>query len=317
MKTKTLLVLVDGINSRLQGQSNLEAMGPNGELLLDYLLFDASEAGYNKFVFVHDANYSHELKQHVFSQLDALADVEFVQKDPNDLPFIPLEGLEYLESWGNAQEIWRARHTIHEPFTVITSSHYYGKDAFSEALSFMENYPNDFGIVGFPLTNTLSDHGTVSRQVCIMEYETDAVSEIKDYHHISKITGGKIRCRSGHGTIKPLLSQQPVAMNIYCLNPFFFECLEAELTRFMLDYQYEEAVELGTLQVLEFCRKNGWKNLRLVETNTFCLSASSHSDKRKIKHLLSDFMNQGLYPEGFTHHPKLNRKYGPVYEFAS
>lgn len=317
MNTNTLLILVDGLNTRLNEKNGLTAMGPNGELLLDYTLFDATEAGFNKFVFVHDANYSHELKQHVFEQLDDTVQVEFVHRDPNDLPFIPVQGLEYLESWGSAHEIWRARHAINEPFTVINSSHYYGREAFAEAISFMSAYPNDFGIVGFPLTNTLSDYGSVSRQVCVMEYETDTISEIKDYQDISRIISGKIRCRTSDGILRPLLSQQPVSMNIYCLNPFFFDCLEAELTRFMLDYQYEEALELGTLQVLEFCRKNGWKNLRLVETNTHCLSASNKSEKKKITQLLSDFMSQGLYPDGFTNHPVLIKKPYNVYEFAS
>ena len=106
-------------------------------------------------------------------------------------------------------------------------------------------------------------------------------------------------------------------MNIYCLNPFFFECLEAELMRFILDYQYEEASELGTLQVLEFCRKNGWKNLRLIETRSQCLGTTVKPEKSLVKQLLTQFMNQGMYPGGFTSHPILNRKRSPDFEFAA
>jgi hypothetical protein len=177
---------------------------------------------------------------------------------------------------------------------VINSCNNYDEEAFARAMDFMTSQPGEFGIMGFPLANTLPDNGHVNRQGFIMEYETDIISEVIPFGRIARNATGRIRYRTAEGAMQPISGQVPVAMGMYCLNPYFFDCLEAALTRFILDYQYEEAFELGLLQAMEYCRKNGWKEIRLIDTNSRCL------DITEANNLTAGQAHTGKHPERLT-----------------
>ena len=181
MTTKpTLLVLAAGMGSRYGGLKQMDPMGPNDETVLDYSVFDAIRAGFGRVVFIIREDFADAFKDSVGSRFADKIDVDYVFQKLDDLPeghSIP-EGR--VKPWGTAHAIRAARHAVTEPFAVVNADDFYGHDAYVRAADFFKGLPDgdqaSMAMVGYPLENTLSDHGHVNRGIC----QTDSAGNLSN-----------------------------------------------------------------------------------------------------------------------------------------
>ena len=165
----TLLVLAAGMGSRYGGLKQMDPMGPHGETVLDYSVFDAIRSGFGRVVFIIREDFAEAFKQSVGARFADRIQVDYVFQKLSDLPagFSVPEGRE--KPWGTAHAVRAARDAVKEPFAVINADDFYGRDAYARAAEFLikeANNPDAMAMVGYPLENTLSDYGTVNRGIC-------------------------------------------------------------------------------------------------------------------------------------------------------
>ena len=169
----TLLVLAAGMGSRYGGLKQLDQVGPSGETIIDYSVYDAIEAGFNKIVFIIRRDIEKDMKELLFDKYSKKVKVEYVFQELENIP----EGInlpaERVKPWGTGHAVLMAKDVIHEPFVVINADDFYGKSAFKVVADYMKSFDNNLQgkncMAGYRLKNTLSEHGTVSRGVCIVD----------------------------------------------------------------------------------------------------------------------------------------------------
>lgn len=221
----TLIIMAAGIGSRFgEGIKQLAQMGPNGEIIMDYSIHDAKEAGFNKVVFIIRKDIFKEFEEIIGNRIKEQIDVEYVFQEVDDLP----EGFEVPEGrtkpWGTGQAVLSAKNIIDSSFVVINADDYYGKEAFKAVHEFLVNGGKSC-MAGFVLKNTLSDNGSVTRGICKMDIDNN-LTEIIETKNIIK---------TGDGAIvddQVLDIDSLVSMNMWGLTPDFLDALEEGFKEF-------------------------------------------------------------------------------------
>lgn len=227
MKTDaTLVVLAAGMGSRFGGLKQIEPIGPNGEALLDFSVFDAKKAGFNKVVFIIKKAIEKDFKETVGKRIEKFIDVEYVFQELDKLPEGYLCPKDREKPWGTAHAVYCCRDIVKTPFAVINADDYYGPSAYKQIYKSITNQSNDYCMVGFRLANTLTENGTVSRGVC----------EIKDGYLDNITERTKIKdCKytdDGENWI-PLSPDTVVSMNMWGFTPDVFEYVTKYLKEFL------------------------------------------------------------------------------------
>lgn len=229
MSKVTLVVMAAGIGSRFGGGiKQLEAVGPNGEIIMDYSIHDALEAGFNKVVFVIRKDLDKDFKEIIGRRMEKLVEVEYAYQELNDIPERFQKKTEGRKKpWGTGQAILCCKDVVDEPFLVINADDYYGKEAYREAYAYLTGRKDDNAyeacMVGFVLKNTLSDNGGVTRGVCKVD-EHRMLSEIVETSNIVKTAEGAA-VQTEDGAV-PIDVESEVSMNMWGLSPAFFDVLE-------------------------------------------------------------------------------------------
>ena len=217
----TLLVMAAGMGSRYGGLKQLDQIGPSGETIIDYSVYDAIDAGFNKVIFIIRKDFENQFKTQVAEKYLNKIEVEFAYQDINDLPsgFSCPEGRE--KPWGTGHAILSANDLVNEPFVVINGDDYYGKESFKVISDYYFNGKDQFSMVAFRLDNTLSSFGTVTRGVCSIENEKlSTVIETGDLEKKGKVI---------HSDKDILFNgSEPVSMNMWGFTPVLFHYLKAE-----------------------------------------------------------------------------------------
>ena len=234
MKT-TLIIMAAGIGSRFgTGIKQLAKMSDNGEIIMDYSIYDAKEAGFDKVVFVIRKDIEEEFKAVIGNRIGSQIEVEYVYQELTDLPegFTVPEGRK--KPWGTGQAVLACKGLIKEPFAVINADDYYGKESFFKLHDFLEEYtpekPTDFCAAGFILKNTLSENGGVTRGVCQVN-ENGYLTGIDETKNIVKV-GNKAAVQKEDGQ-EPIDENSHVSMNMWGLTPEFVETLEKDSRNFL------------------------------------------------------------------------------------
>ena len=236
MKSTTLVIMAAGMGSRFGGGiKQLEAMGPNGEIIMDYSIYDAIEAGFNKVVFVTRKDLLATFKEVIGDRIAKVIPVEYAFQELSDVP----EGFSVPEGrtkpWGTGQAVLACKGIVNEPFLVINADDYYGKEAYVEAYNHLiqEQERNDklqVSMVGFVLGNTLSENGGVTRGICKVD-ENHMLTDIVETSNIEKTEkGAAVRTEDGMVEVDV---HSPVSMNMWGLHPEFFEVLEKGFREFL------------------------------------------------------------------------------------
>lgn len=228
MKT-TLLIMAAGLGSRYGGNKQIDHIGPHGEILLEYSIYDAVAAGFDKVVFVIKRSMADTFRELIGDKIAKKVEVEYAYQEYDSLPdgFVPPEGR--TKPYGTVHAVLVAKDLIHEPFAVINADDYYGKEAFVRLHNFLQGYtpdkPGDLAMAGFVLKNTLSDNGAVTRGIC----------QMNDAHYLTGVleTGGIEKTADGAAAGgKSIDIDSLVSMNMWALTPEFVELLESGFVEF-------------------------------------------------------------------------------------
>lgn len=299
----TLLVLAAGMGSRYGGLKQLDPMGPNGEVILDYSVFDAIRAGFGKVVFIIRKDFEEAFKSQVGARFAGMIEVDYAFQALNDLPegYSVPEGRE--KPWGTAHALRAARNVVNEPFAVVNADDFYGADSFVKAAEFLKASTNNdgkshYGMIGYPLKNTLSDHGDVNRGICgIKDGYLDSVEE---YTKILVEEDGVCRGESLSGERKPVDVNELVSMNFWCFPAEFIAQIEKHFTEFLAAHGTELKSECFIPTVVDELIHNNTSDCRVIETSASWLGVTYPSDKPAVVESIEKLIADGVYPNNLV-----------------
>jgi hypothetical protein len=232
----TLLVLAAGMGSRYGGLKQMDPMGPHGETVLDYSVCDAVRAGFGRVVFVIREDFAEAFERGVMSRFRGRVDVDCVFQRMVDLPEgrVPPEGR--TKPWGTAHAVLAARAAIDTPFAVINADDFYGRDAYQMAARYLAGFASDaddgLAMIGYPLINTLSEHGRVNRGVCRVD-DAGLLVGVEEFTGIGRDVDGVIRGDGLDGARRALDADALVSMNFWLFGPACFGWVESAFVRFL------------------------------------------------------------------------------------
>ncbi len=292
----TLLVLAAGMGSRYGGLKQMDGVGPNGEIIMDYSITDAIRAGFGKVVFVIRHSFEQEFKakinsEHFHNQIE----VEYVYQELDKLPegFNVPEGRE--KPWGTNHAILMAKEVIHEPFAIINADDFYGRDAFQvmgDYLRSLEGKQGDYCMVGYRLENTLSENGTVSRGVC----ETDSEGYLIGMTERTSIgrTDSGIAYSDADGS-HPLAADATVSMNLFGFTPDYF----VESEKLFVDFLKEHGTEMKSEYYIPFAVNTfiarGYAKMRVLKTTAQWFGVTYKEDRPGVVERLRKMHEEGIY----------------------
>ena len=298
----TLIIMAAGIGSRFgEGIKQLAQMGPNGEIIMDYSIHDAKEAGFNKVVFIIRKDIFKEFEEIIGNRIKEQIDVEYIFQELDDLP----EGFEVPEGrtkpWGTGQAVLCCKDVVKEPFVIINADDYYGKEAFVKLHDFLvsgEDLGREFtmGMGGFILKNTLSDNGTVTRGVSVVD-ENGLLSQVHETTGIEMGEDGQIKCDSKE--VQEWISpEDKVSMNMWAGYPEFLDFLAEDFKDFLVN------VEEGDLKseyllpnIVDKLLKEERANVKVLETQDRWFGVTYKEDKETVQDAFRELIADGVYAE--------------------
>jgi Nucleotidyl transferase len=299
MSKPTLLVMAAGMGSRYGGLKQIDPMGPHGETILDYSVFDALRAGFGKVVFIIRPDFEQAFRENITVKFNHRIEVGYAFQTLDKLPagFSIPPGRE--KPWGTTHAILCARETISEPFAVINADDFYGRHSFEvlcQHLGQLQSDSSDYAMVGFTLKNTLSDNGTVARGVC----KTNASGYLQEIQELTKIekTPSGARNTSDDGNALVLTGEEPVSMNMWGFSPHLFGQIHGLFEEFLKAQGSELKSECYIpLSVGELVRRQQ-ATCRVIPTTSSWFGVTYREDKPKVQASIAAMTTAGQYPDG-------------------
>ena len=288
MSDITLLIMAAGMGSRYGGLKQLDPVGPNNETIIDYSIYDAIQAGFNKAVFIIREEFKSEFENSITNKYRDKINVKFALQKLDDLPgdFSHPAGRE--KPWGTGQAILAAEKMIDEPFAVINGDDFYGKESFQVVADYYKQSSN-FSMVAFKLLNTLSDHGGVSRGVC--EVKDNHLSNIIETHDIIR-EGNEIKS-SGKFS---LAGDEFVSMNMWGFTPKLFEYLNEGFSKFLSKHSNELKSEYLIPSVVNDLIKKEEEQVQVLNSNASWFGVTYKEDKPFVMSQILKLIENGSYP---------------------
>ncbi len=293
----TLLVLAAGMGSRYGGLKQLDPMGPNGETVLDYSVFDAIRAGFDRVIFVIREDFAEAFREGIGSRFSDRITVEYAFQKLDDLPSPHVPSPSRTKPWGTTHAIRAARHLTTDPFAVINADDFYGRDAYAKAAEFMTRIPpGNCGMIGYPLKNTLSDHGQVNRGVCEVSEES-VLSSVEEYLKIGREPNGKVTGEGLDGERREISEAAPVSMNFWIFTPEFMDDLEDEFLEFIKENSGKETGESYIPTVVDSLIRQGKTTCKVLETSSSWFGVTYPEDKELVVASIRGLIAAGDYPQ--------------------
>jgi len=297
MSQLTLLVLAAGMGSRYGGLKQLDPMGPSGETLLDYSVFDAVRAGFDRVVFIIRKDIEAEFREKIGARYEGKLAVDYVFQQLDALPdgFSVPEGRQ--KPWGTAHAIWCARHALNGPFAAINADDFYGADSYAILGKFLAGGPTDaprFAMAGYRLDKTLSENGSVARGVC----EVDANGRLLHIVECTSIEGGAegIRQKEADGSVRSFTGTESVSMNFWGLTPAVFPLLERQLIDFLGEKSADPKAECYIPMAIGEMVTHGEATLDVLPTEATWFGVTYREDKPVVTASLAALHADGSYP---------------------
>ncbi|MFT4177339.1 MAG: NTP transferase domain-containing protein [Luteolibacter sp.] len=296
----TLLVLAAGMGSRYGGLKQMDPMGPNGETVLDYSVYDAIRAGFGRVVFIIREDFADAFKQGVGARFADRIQVDYAFQRLDDLP----EGYSVPEGrakpWGTSHAVRAARQLVNEPFAVVNADDFYGADSYQRAADFLAaSSQNDgkshYAMVGYPLKNTLSDHGDVNRGICQIDGNR-LLTDVEEYVNIEREADGVCRGNALDGDRKAVDENTPVSMNFWAFGADFFSHLEEEFTSFLKENGTKEKAECYIPTVVDALIRSGKADCKVLETTSQWFGVTYPQDKPHVVESIAALIEKGEYP---------------------
>lgn len=297
-----LVIMAAGIGSRFGGGiKQLEPVGPNGEIIMDYSIYDALEAGFNKIIFIIRKDIEADFREVIGNRIEPICEklgveVQYAFQELDALP----EGVELpkdrTKPWGTGQAVLACKDLIKEPFAVINADDYYGKEAFVQLHAFLEQYTSEkaaeYCMAGFILKNTLSDNGGVTRGICAVNAD-NYLTEVTETKNIVKTEAGAMVGEN------PVDVESYVSMNMWGLTPEFVTLLEKGFTEFFQKTGEDEVLSgeyLLPIYIDELLQK-GQVSVKVLETQDKWVGVTYKEDKGVVVDYFKQLIQDGVYSE--------------------
>ncbi len=289
MKDITLVVMAAGMGSRFGGLKQMEPIGPNGEALLDFSVYDAKKAGFTKVVFVIKHAIEKEFKEIVGSRIEKRIKTEYVFQEIDDLPNGLVPPADRTKPWGTAQAILACKDVVKEPFAVVNADDFYGRSAFEKIAEFLKGDSEDYGMVGFKLINTLTENGHVSRGVCDVEN-----GELKGIVERTKIMDCKFTEDDG-ASWTPLSPDTIVSMNLWGFRTDVFDYLQKDFEKFLSEKINVPKSECLLPTTVANIIENGAKAVRVLVADERWYGVTYKEDKPTVVNAIAKMIEDGKY----------------------
>lgn len=296
----TLLLLAAGMGSRYGGLKQLDGLGPNGETIMDYSIYDAIKAGFGKIVFVIRKDFEKEFKEKVLSKYEGHIPAELVFQSLDALPegYAVPEGRE--KPWGTNHAVMMAKDVIKEPFCVINCDDFYNRDSFMVIGKFLselpENTKNTYAMVGFRVGNTLSENGTVARGVCSTD-ENGLLTTVVERTEIMRVEG-KVSYKDEEGLWVAIEDNTPVSMNMWGFSPDYFEYSEEYFKEFLADEKNRTNLKAEFFIPLMVNKLVNDKTatVKVLDTTSKWFGVTYSADREGTVERIQSLVNEGVYP---------------------
>lgn len=292
----TLLVLAAGMGSRYGGNKQLDEVGPSGETIIDYSIYDAIRAGFGKIVFVIRRDIEDQVKERFCEKLNGKIEVDYVFQEITNLPEGVKVSPDRQKPWGTSHAILVTKEKIREPFGVINADDYYGVESFKILRDFLVNDhdPNNYCIVGYKLGNTLSEHGHVNRGVC--KAGTDGLLlNIVETRQIEKTRDGA-KAPGENGDILHFTGDEIVSMNLWGFKPSCYDFLGQEFRAFINEKGMDPKSELDIPTSVDKFVKNGEITIKVLMSNERWFGVTYREDKPFVVESIKKMVRKGIYP---------------------
>lgn len=293
----TLLILAAGMGSRFGGLKQVEPVGPNGEAIINYSIFDAIRAGFGKVVFIIRESFADAFKEKFEEKLQGKIKVEYVFQELNNLPngFKLPAGRE--KPWGTAHAILAAKNAINEPFCALNADDFYGKEAYRVMADFLTSSKknSEFSMVGYQLKNTLSDFGSVSRGIC----DVNNSGELKKIVETTKIykKDEQILSQNDDESTSVLTGKEVVSMNIWGFHPSVFTTLENKFIQFLKTEIGKPKSEMYIPSVVFEMIEEKTASVKVLEADSPWFGVTYKEDKPFVVEKINRLIAKGEYPK--------------------
>ncbi len=290
------------MGSRYGGLKQLDGLGPNGETIMDYSIYDAIQAGFGKIVWVIRKDFEQDFREKILSKYEGKIPCELVFQSLDKLP----EGYTVPEGrtkpWGTNHAVMMAKEAIHEPFCVINCDDFYNRDCFQVIGKFLANLPensqNTYAMVGFRVTNTLSENGTVSRGVCAKD-ENEHLTSCVERTEIERKEDGKVAYKDEKGEWVSISDNTPVSMNVWGFTPDYFEYSDNYFKEFLdaPTTKTNPKAEYLIPWVVDHLIHQGKATCEVLDTTSKWFGVTYSADRPSVVEKIQKLVDDGVYPD--------------------
>ncbi|MED5457209.1 MAG: sugar phosphate nucleotidyltransferase [Verrucomicrobiota bacterium] len=299
MNSVTLLVLAAGMGSRYGGLKQLDAVGPNGETVIDYSVFDAIRAGFKKVVFIIREDFKKEFQSSIGNKFQSQIEVEYAYQKLEVLPPGYSLPQDREKPWGTGHAILSAKQVVNEPFAVINADDFYGKLAYQKIFQYLstvsiDSSPSRFCMVGYPLINTLSEFGSVSRGICIVS-DQNKLESVNELTCIQKIEN-EIVNEDEFQKRQVLSRDEVVSMNMWGFTPQLFSQLEKLFSEFLSENIDNLSSEFYIPFAVDNLIQSNIATVEVLETTEQWFGVTYKEDKSYVQSAVCNLIKSGEYP---------------------
>jgi choline kinase len=292
----TLLILAAGMGSRYGGIKQMDSFGPSGETIIDYSIYDAIRSGFGKIVFIIRNDFADAFKNIFEPKLKGKVETDYVMQEMESFTNGFKPASERTKPWGTAHAVLCAKDVIHEPFAVINADDFYGRDAFEKAAKFLkeEVSAQTWCIIGYQLSKTLSENGTVSRGVCQVNDNGNLISiveRVKIYPDGNKIVYEE------NNTKTKLPADTPVSMNFWCFHQNAFDYIQKLFKNFLEENGNKPKAEFFIPIVGDAFIKEKLGRIKVIQTSSQWFGVTYKEDAPGVKENIESLIQNGVYPK--------------------
>ncbi|MBE6398678.1 MAG: nucleotidyltransferase [Lentisphaerae bacterium] len=296
----SLLILAAGMGSRYGGLKQLDQMGPSGETVMDYSVFDAMRAGFDRVIFVIRRDFENEFKNVIAKRYEGKVKMDFAFQDLNDLPGNFTPPADRVKPWGTGHAVYAARHLLTEPFAVINADDFYGQDSYRQLAAYLSNPPATDKVRGciaaFQLSNTLSENGSVSRGICSDDGQGH-LAKVVENTKIFRRPDGVIVSAMDDGSENVLTGNEPASMNSWGFMPEIIGNLETLFTEFLSAHGTELKSEFYLPFVVDSLIQSGKAEITMCHSRDSWFGVTYQEDRPGVQKALQKLVDSGAYPQ--------------------
>jgi dTDP-glucose pyrophosphorylase len=295
----TLFVLAAGMGSRYGGLKQLDGLGPNGETIMDYSIYDAVRAGFGKVVFVIRESFEKDFREKILKKYENIIPVETVFQELDKLPAGFKLNEERVKPWGTNHAVLMGKKVIKEPFMVINADDFYGKESYSIICDYLQttgNSENSYCMVGYRIGNTLSESGSVARGVCSTDSE-GFLTSVVERTYVIRDTDGRIKYKDEEGNLVATAENTPVSMNMWGFTPEYFLYSEDLFIRFLTENQDNLKAEFFIPWAIDHLIAGGKVKVKVLDSPSKWFGVTYAEDRASVVEKIKKLVEEGEYPE--------------------